>query len=89
MKAQTAASAKRKPYGSDLADAQREILEPMLQPPKTDLREVVNALRTLPAHAPPRPADAADRLCLLQNVEVRRDFEANPRRPPRRSPLAT
>ena len=51
MKAQTAASAKRKPYASDLTDAQWEILEPMLPPPKrrgrprkTDLREVVSAL---------------------------------------------
>ena len=51
MKDQTAASAKRKPYDSDLTDAQWSILEPMLPPPKrrgrprkTDLREVVNAI---------------------------------------------
>ena len=51
MKDQTAASANRKPYDSDLTDAQWSILEPMLPPPKrrgrprkTDLREVVNAI---------------------------------------------
>ena len=51
MKDQTAASAKRKPYESDLTDAQWSLLEPMLPPPsrrgrprKTDLREVVNAI---------------------------------------------
>ena len=51
MKDQTAASAKRKPYDSDLTDAQWSVLEPMLPPPsrrgrprKTDLREVVNAI---------------------------------------------
>ena len=33
-----------------------------------------------------RPVGAADRLCLLQNVEVRRNAEARPRRPSRRSP---
>ena len=51
MKDQTAASAKRKPYDSDLTDAQWSLLEPMLPPPsrrgrprKTDLREVVNAI---------------------------------------------
>jgi len=51
MKDQTATSANRKPYDSDLTDAQWSMLEPMLPPPsrrgrprKTDLREVVNAL---------------------------------------------
>ena len=51
MKEQTPTSAKRKPYDSDLTDAQWSVLEPMLPPPnrrgrprKTDLREVVNAL---------------------------------------------
>ena len=51
MKDQTSAAAKRKPYDSDLTDAQWSILEPMLPPPKrrgrprkTDLREVVNAI---------------------------------------------
>ena len=51
MKDQTAAFAKRKPYDSDLADAQRNVIEPLLPPPsrrgrprKTDLREVVNAI---------------------------------------------
>ena len=31
------------------------------------------ALRTRPAHAPPRPAAAPDRLCPLQNAEVQRN----------------
>ena len=51
MKDQTAASANRKPYDSDLTDAQWNVLEPLLQPPsrsgrprKTDLREVVSAI---------------------------------------------
>ena len=51
MKDQTAAAAKRKPYDSDLTDAQWSVIEPMLPPPnrrgrprKTDMREVVNAL---------------------------------------------
>ena len=51
MKDQAAASAKRKPYDSDLTDAQWSVLEPLLPPPKrrvrprkTDPREVVNAL---------------------------------------------
>ena len=51
MKDQTATFAKRKPYDSDLTDAQWSLLEPMLPPPsrrgrprKTDLREVVNAI---------------------------------------------
>ena len=51
MKDQIAASAKRKPYDSDLTDAQWSVLEPLLPPPsrrgrprKTDPREVVNAL---------------------------------------------
>ena len=51
MKTQTDISTKRKPYDSDLTDAQWSVLEPMLPPPKrrgrprkTDLREVVNAL---------------------------------------------
>ena len=51
MKERTPTSAKRKPYDSDLTDAQWSVREPMLPPPKrrgrprkTDLREVVNAL---------------------------------------------
>ena len=51
MKDQTAASAKRKPYDSDLADAQWSVIDPLLpptsrrsRPRKTDMREVVNAL---------------------------------------------
>ena len=51
MKDQTAAAAKRKPYDSDLTDAQWSVLDPLLPPPKrrgrprkTDLREVVNAI---------------------------------------------
>ena len=51
MKDQTAAPAKRKPYDSDLTDAQWSVIEPLLPPPnrrgrprKTDPREVVNAI---------------------------------------------
>ena len=51
MKDQTAASSKRKPYDSDLTDAQCSVIDPLLPPPgrrgrprKTDLREVVNAI---------------------------------------------
>ena len=51
MKDQIATSSKRKPYDSDLTDAQWNVLEPLLPPPsrrgrprKTDLREVVYAL---------------------------------------------
>ena len=60
------------------------------RPRKTDLREVVNALvytlrsgcpwRMLPHDLPPWQT------VYIQNVEVRRDAEARPRRPPRRSP---
>ena len=69
MKAQTAASAKRKPYDSDITDAQWGILEPMLPPPKlrgrprADLREIIYAViyaaragysrRMLPHDPPP------------------------------------
>ena len=91
MKDQTA-PAKRKSYDSNLTDAQWSVLEPLLPPPsrsgrprRTDLREVVNAIiRALRAGCawrmlPPRPAAAADRICLLPNVEVRRNAEARPR----------
>ena len=72
MKEQTPTSAKRKPYDSDIADAQWSILNPMLpspkrrgRPRKTDLREVVNALacalRMLLAHASSPPPAMADR----------------------------
>ena len=67
MKDQTAASAKRKQYDSDLTDAQSRS---------------GRVWRMLP----PRPAAVADHLYLLPNVEVRRNAEARPRRPPRRSP---
>ena len=70
MKDQTAA-AKRKPYDSDLTDAQCSVIDPLLPPPgrrgrprKTDLREVVNAI-----------------ICALRSGCVRR---ALPRDPPPR-----
>ena len=66
MKYQIAASANRKPYDSDLTDAQWSVLEPLLppskrrgRPRKTNLREVVYALRSgcswrmLPHDLPP------------------------------------
>jgi transposase len=44
----------RKPYPTDLTDAQWQIIEPLIPPPKpggrdrqTDMRELVNALRSL------------------------------------------
>ena len=62
---------KRKPYDSDLTDAQWKLIEPMLPPPKrrgrprADLREIINALiyvaragcswRMLPHDLPPWP----------------------------------
>ena len=100
MKDQTATSANRKPYDSDLTDAQWSILEPMLPPPKRrdrprkiDLREVVNAiicaLRSGCAwRLLPHDLPPWQTVCLylLPNVEDRWDAETHPRRPPRRSP---
>ena len=98
MKDQTAASANRKPYDSDLTDAQWSVLKPMLPPPKrrgrprkTDLREVVNALVCAMRSGRSRRMLLHDlppwqTVYLLPNVEDRRNAETTPRRPSRRSP---
>ena len=85
MKAQTAISAKRKPYDSDLADAQWGVIEPTLPPPnrrggpRADLREIICAARrTLAAHAPPRPAAVDDRPQIRQKMGSRRNAGAHP-----------